>query len=183
MDCFSVRNPRRGALVPGGHRSAPTEAAAETLDGIFDATEVFSELSCPTAPSVCRPLFSPAGSVGAGRSPLGSCAISDGGGHGIVRGAGKLPSQSPNGASVSPPARVLAAKWQTSRTDRRGSGDRLLGNVPLGRNSPFSKGPASAAGCTQAGLFFRLHVHIQLGVGGWRCPPYRRWPSRPPASL
>ena len=95
--------------MPGGHRSAPTEAAAETLDGIFDATEVFSELSCPTAPSVCRPLFSPAGSVGAGRSPLGSCAISDGGGHGIVRGAGKLPSQSPNGASVSPPARVLAA--------------------------------------------------------------------------
>ena len=49
-------NPRRGALVPGGHRSAPTEAAAETLDGIFDATEVSSELSCHPAPSVCRPL-------------------------------------------------------------------------------------------------------------------------------
>jgi len=46
----------RGALGPGGHRSAPTEAAAETLDGIFDATEVSSELSCPTAPSVYRPL-------------------------------------------------------------------------------------------------------------------------------
>ena len=73
-------NPRRGALVPSGHRSAPTEAAAETLDGIFDATEVSSKLSCHPAPSVCRPLFSPAGSVGAGRSPLGSCAISDGGG-------------------------------------------------------------------------------------------------------
>ena len=74
-----MEDPRRGALVPGGHRSAPTEAAAETLAGIFDATEVSSELSCPTAPSVCRPLFSPAGSVSAGRSPLGSCAISDGG--------------------------------------------------------------------------------------------------------
>ena len=82
------------------------------------------------------------------------------------RTAAQLPSQ-----SRLPPCQHLAAgsgavcQWQTSRTDRRGSGDRLLGNVPLGRNSPFSKGPASAAVCTQAGLFFRLHVHIQLGVG------------------
>ena len=32
------RTPRRGALMPGGHRSAPTEPAGETPDGIFDAT-------------------------------------------------------------------------------------------------------------------------------------------------
>ena len=55
-DIFRWRTLAGGALVPGGHRSAPTEAAAETLDGIFDATEVSSELSCPTAPSVYRPL-------------------------------------------------------------------------------------------------------------------------------
>ncbi len=32
------RTPRRGALVPGGHRSAPTKPAGETSDGIVDAT-------------------------------------------------------------------------------------------------------------------------------------------------
>ena len=79
-DIFRWRTLAGGRWCPVGTRSAPTEAAAETLDGIFDATEVSSELSCHPAPSVCRPLFSPAGSVGAGRSPLGSCAISDGGG-------------------------------------------------------------------------------------------------------
>ena len=97
--------------MPGGHRSAPTEAAAETLDGIFDATEVSSELSCPTAPSVCRPLFSPAGSVGAGRSPLGSCAISDGGGTRDCAGRWQV-ALSVTAAAVPAsrlPARVLSA--------------------------------------------------------------------------
>ena len=107
-----MEDPRRGALVPSGHRSAPTEAAAETLDGIFDATEVSSELSCPTAPSVCRPLFSPAGSVGAGRSPLGSALRHKRrrGDTGLCGALASCPlSHGCRRASVSPPARVLAA--------------------------------------------------------------------------
>ena len=82
----------------------------------------------------------------------------------------------------SPAASGAVCQWQTSRTDRRGSGDWLLGNVPLGRNSPFSKGPASAAVCPQAGFIFPASCAHPAGGRGWRCPPYRRWPSRPPAS-
>ena len=99
------------------------------------------------------------------------------------RTAAQLPSQ-----SRLPPCQHLAAasgavcQWQTSRTDRRGSGDRLLGNVPLGRNSPFSKGLASAAVCPQAGFIFPASCAHPAGGRGWRCPPYRRRPSRPPAS-
>ena len=78
---FSARSPlpRRSVLDVCHWQTAP-EAAAETLAGIFDATETSSEPPCHPAPSVYRPLFSPAGSVSSGRSPLGSCAISDGGG-------------------------------------------------------------------------------------------------------
>ena len=50
--------------------------------------------------------------------------------------AGSLPSQSPNGASVSAAASGAVCQWQTSSTDRRGSGDRPLGNVPPGRSGP-----------------------------------------------
>ena len=42
------RTPRRGALLPGGERSAPTEPAGETLDGIEDATRTpQASLPCP----------------------------------------------------------------------------------------------------------------------------------------
>ena len=47
-----------------------------------------------------------------------------------------MPSQSPNGASVSAAASGAVCQWQTSSTDRRGSGDRPLGNVPPGRSGP-----------------------------------------------
>ena len=50
--------------------------------------------------------------------------------------AGSLPSQSPSGASVSAAASGAVCQWQTSSTDRRGSGDRPLGNVPPGRSGP-----------------------------------------------
>ena len=50
--------------------------------------------------------------------------------------AGSLPSQSPNGASDSAAASGAVCQWQTSSTDRRGSGDRPLGNVPPGRSGP-----------------------------------------------
>ena len=50
--------------------------------------------------------------------------------------AGGRPSQSPNGDSVSAAASGAVCQWQTSSTDRRGSGDRPLGNVPPGRSGP-----------------------------------------------
>ena len=46
--------PRRSVLDVC-HWQTATEAAAETLDGIFDATEVSSKLSCHPAQSVYRP--------------------------------------------------------------------------------------------------------------------------------
>ena len=46
------------------------------------------------------------------------------------------PSQSPSGDSVSAAASGAVCQWQTSSTDRRGSGDRPLGNVPPGRSGP-----------------------------------------------
>ena len=39
-------------------------------------------------------------------------------------------------ASVSAAASGAVCQWQTSSTDRRGSGDRPLGNVPPGRSGP-----------------------------------------------
>ena len=39
-------------------------------------------------------------------------------------------------ASVSAAASGAVCQWQTSSTDRRGSGDRPLGNVPPGRSDP-----------------------------------------------
>ena len=53
-----------------------------------------------------------------------------------VRGGGGLPSQSPSGDSVSAAASGDAAQWAAPITDRRGSGDRPLGNVPPGRSGP-----------------------------------------------
>ena len=47
-----------------------------------------------------------------------------------------MPSQSPNGGSVSAAASGAVCQWQTSSTDRRGSRDRPLGNVPPGRSGP-----------------------------------------------
>ena len=47
-----------------------------------------------------------------------------------------VPSQSPSGDSVSAAASGAVCQWQTSSTDRRGSGDRPLGNVPPGRSGP-----------------------------------------------
>ena len=47
-----------------------------------------------------------------------------------------VPSQSPSGDSVSPAASGAVCQWQTSSTDRRGSGNRPLGNVPPGRSGP-----------------------------------------------
>ena len=44
--------------------------------------------------------------------------------------ASKMPSR------VSAAASGAVCQWQTSSTDRRGSGDRPLGNVPPGRSGP-----------------------------------------------
>ena len=53
-----------------------------------------------------------------------------------VRAGGGLASQSPSGDSVSAAASGDAAQWAAPITDRRGSGDRPLGNVPPGRSGP-----------------------------------------------
>ena len=47
--------------------------------------------------------------------------------------ASKMPSR------VSAAASGAVCQWQTSSTDRRGSGDRPLGNVPPGRSGPSPK--------------------------------------------
>ena len=74
---------------------------------------------------------------------------------------GNLPSQSPNGDSVSAAASGAVCQWQTSSTDRRGSGDRPLGNVPPGRSGP------------EGGAKSRLPL--------WgRCPPREGGEGNPP---
>ena len=88
------RQPRRGAAPPRSYsvskRRKVEKASGGRLfagnphrgfpDWAVRSSVVTAVFPCHPAPSVCRPLFSPAGSVSAGRSPLGSCAISDGGG-------------------------------------------------------------------------------------------------------
>ena len=49
------RTPRRGALVPGGHRSAPTEPAGETSWAGPRPAEGFRKPACPARESVRRP--------------------------------------------------------------------------------------------------------------------------------
>ena len=46
------------------------------------------------------------------------------------------PLRPASGMTLSPAGSGAVCQWQTSSTDRRGSGDRPLGNVPPGRSGP-----------------------------------------------
>ena len=77
----------------------------------------------------------------------------------------KLFSKSLQGVGQRPTTLTLVggSQRETRETAKRFS--RTAAQLPSQSRLPPCQRLASAAVCTQAGLFFRLHVHIQLGVG------------------
>ena len=155
-------------------------------DWAVRSSVVTAAFPCHPAPSVCRPLFSPAGSVGAGRSPLGSCAISDGGGTRMCAGAGELPSQSPSGDS-SPKGGAKYVRYQKLAQSQVSPPP--LGEVsclwhdgegtPLARRPAFGKPPSRCAAVREkrfaVSLAFSHALRAYKGkvVGLWSHLPVR----------
>ena len=72
------RTPRRGALVPGGHRSAPTEPPGETSWAGPRPAEDFRKPACPARESVRRPLAQAGGKGKHGASATAPAATAFG---------------------------------------------------------------------------------------------------------
>ena len=107
-DIFRWRTLAGGRWCPVGTVQRRPRRQPRLPDWAVRSSVVTAAFSCHPAPSVCRPSFSPAGSVSAGRSPLGSCAISDGGG-----------------------TRMCAGRWLAAQL----LGSHLLGALPFGKSA------------------------------------------------